>query len=277
MWNIYWNRFKANPLTLSGAIIIVLLMGIAFFSSLLSPYDPLHQDLFNRLQSPSVSHWLGTDELGRDVLSRIIMGTSVSLKIGFVAAFISIFIGTVIGLISGYWGGWVDIVIMRIVDVFLCFPTLFLILLILALVESPSIILIMVVIAITSWPGLARMVRGEVLSMRERDFMLVSKGLGLSTPRILFVHLLPNVLSPVLVSATLSVGAAILTESGLSFLGLGVQPPNPSWGNILLAGKNYIHAAWWLSIFPGIAILVTVLGFNLLGEGLRDVMDPRNQ
>lgn len=209
------------------------------------------------------------------MLSRIILGIRISLAIGFIAALISIVIGSFVGLVAGYWRGWMDTVLMRIVDIVLCFPTLFLILMILAILDKPSIYMIMGVIGLTSWAGLARMVRGEVLSMRERDFILVAKGLGLSTPRVLLVHLLPNVISPILVAATLTVGSAILTESGLSFLGLGVQPPTPSWGNILTSGKDFIHVAWWLSLFPGLAILITVLGFNLLGEGLRDVLDPR--
>ncbi len=275
MLSLYWKRFRSNPLTLAGCALIVVLILLSLFSSHLIPHDPYHQDLLNRLKSPSLDHLFGTDELGRDVFSRMFVGIRVSLSIGFIAAFISILIGTLVGLAAGYWRGWLDSVLMRFVDVMLCFPTLFLILTLLAVLEKPSMVMIMGIIGLTSWPGLARLIRGEVLSMRERDFMLVAKGLGLSTPRILFVHLLPNVISPVLVAATLTVGSAILTESGLSFLGLGVQPPEPSWGNILTSGKDFIHVAWWLSLFPGLAILVTVLSFNLLGEGLRDVLDPR--
>ncbi len=275
MLKLYLNRFRANPLAILGALIIVLLAVAGIFALKLAPQDPLQQNLLHRLAAPSAQNIFGTDELGRDVFSRIVVGLRVSLAIGFISAFISISIGTIVGLIAGYWRGWIDAVLMRLVDIVLCFPTLFLILMILAVLDKPSIYMVMGVIGLTSWAGLARMVRGEVLSMRERDFMLVARGLGLSTPRILFVHLLPNVISPVLVAATLTVGSAILTESGLSFLGLGVQPPLPSWGNILTSGKDYIHVAWWLSLFPGLAILVTVLGFNLFGEGLRDVLDPR--
>jgi peptide/nickel transport system permease protein len=266
MLALYWKRFRSNPLALIGTAMILLLIAVALLSPWLTPKNPLEQNLLERLKPPSHIYWFGTDELGRDVFSRILVGIRVSLAIGIMAAFISIFIGTVVGLISGYWSGWVDSVLMRVVDIVLCFPTLFLILMILALMDKPSIYMIMAVIGFTSWAGLARMVRGEVLSMRERDFMLVAKGLGLSTPRLLFIHLLPNVISPVLVAATLTVGGAILTESGLSFLGLGVQPPLPSWGNILTSGKDYIHVAWWLSLFPGLAILFTVLSFNLLGH-----------
>jgi peptide/nickel transport system permease protein len=275
MLKLYWKKFLSNPLAVAGAIVIVLLGVAAIAAPSLAPHDPLQQNLLLRLQPPSGENWFGTDELGRDVFSRVVVGLRVSLMIGFISAAISISIGTIIGLIAGYWRGWLDAVLMRVVEIVLCFPTLFLILMILAVLDKPSIYMVMAVIGLTSWAGLARMVRGEVLSMRERDFILVARGLGLSTPRILLIHLLPNVISPVIVAATLTVGAAILTESGLSFLGLGVQPPLPSWGNILTSGKDFIHIAWWLSLFPGIAILVTVLAFNLLGEGLRDVLDPR--
>ena len=275
MLKLYWKRFLSNPLAVAGAVVIVMLAVAGLAAPHLTPMDPLKQDLLARLKEPSAAHWFGTDELGRDVFSRMIAGLRVSLLIGFMAALISISIGTVIGLIAGYWRGWVDSFLMRLVDIVLCFPTLFLILMILAVLDKPSIYMVMAVIGLTSWAGLARMVRGEVLSMRERDFILVARGLGLSSRRILLVHLLPNVISPVIVAATLTVGAAILTESGLSFLGLGVQPPLPSWGNILTSGKDFIHVAWWLSLFPGLGILVTVLAFNLLGEGLRDVLDPR--
>lgn len=275
MLSLYWKRFRSNPLAVAGAIVIAALGAIALASPWLTPHDPYQQNLLQRLQPPSGAHWFGTDELGRDVFSRILLGIRMSLAIGLISAMISISIGSAVGLVSGYWRGWVDMVCMRLVDIVLCFPTLFLILMILAVLDKPSIYMIMAVIGLTSWAGLARLVRGEVLSMRERDFILVAKGLGMPSSRILLVHLLPNVISPILVAATLTVGSAILTESGLSFLGLGVQPPTPSWGNILTSGKDFIHVAWWLSLFPGLAILVTVLAFNMLGEGLRDVLDPR--
>lgn len=275
MIQLYWKRFRSNPLTVSGSAIIAALAVLAVFSPWLVPHDPYRQNLLMRLSPPSAEFWFGTDELGRDVFSRIFLGIRVSLAIGFTSAVISISIGTIVGLAAGYWRGWIDTALMRIVDIVLCFPTLFLILMILSVFDKPSILLVMAVIGLTSWAGLARMVRGEVLSVRERDFMLAAKGLSLPTWRLLFVHLLPNVVTPVIVAATLTVGSAILTESGLSFLGLGVQPPLPSWGNILTSGKDFIHVAWWLSVFPGVAILVTVLAFNLLGEGFRDVLDPR--
>jgi len=274
MWKIYWQRFKRNKLALSGLSIILILSLVAIFAPLLTSYEPTEQNLILRLQPPSKVYLFGTDDLGRDVFSRIVYGTRVSLTVGFVAAGITVFVGTIIGLIAGYFGGRIDYLLMRLVDIMLCFPTFFLVLMVIAFLE-PNIYNVMIVIGLTSWPGLARLIRGECLSIREREFIYAARGLGLSTWRILFVHILSNVVAPILISATLNVGGAILVESALSFLGLGVQPPTPSWGNILTSGKDYIYLAWWLSLFPGLAILITVLAYNLLGEGLRDVFDPR--
>jgi len=274
MWKIFWKRFRRNKLALFGALIIVSLTVVAVSAPFVAPFNPNQQDILHRLEPPSHKHLLGTDDLGRDLLSRIVYGTRVSLLVGFVAVGIAIMIGSLLGLISGYFGGRLDSLIMRFVDIMLCFPTFFLILMVIAFLE-PNIWNVMVVIGITGWPGLTRLVRGECLSVREREFVQAAKALGLSNRRVMFVHLLPNVMAPILVSATLGIGGAILTESALSFLGLGVQPPTPSWGNILTAGKDYITVAWWLSLYPGLAILITVLAYNLLGEGLRDVLDPR--
>ena len=275
MLKFYFTRILSNKIALSGLITILFLVFIALFSPWVAPYHPSAQNLLERLASPSAKHWMGTDDLGRDVFSRLLRGTRISLLVGFVAVSISTFFGTLVGLIAGYAGQWADAVLMRTVDVLLCFPTFFLILMVIAFLE-PNIANVMVVIGITSWTGLARLVRGETLSLREREFILAARALGAGSGRILFVHLLPNVIAPILVTATLGVGGAILTESALSFLGLGVQPPEPSWGNMLTAGKDYIHFACWLSLFPGLAILLTVMAFNLLGEGLRDAFDPRS-
>lgn len=274
MWKIYWQRFRRNKLALSGLSIILVFSITAIFAPLIAKHNPIEQNLIFRLQPPSQKHWLGTDDLGRDVFSRVVYGARISLTVGFLAIAMTTLIGTIIGLVSGYFGGKIDLILMRLVDIMLCFPTFFLILMVIAFLE-PNIYNVMIVIGLTSWPGLARLVRGECLSIREREFIFAARLLGLSTIRILFVHILPNVFAPILVSATLGVGSAILVESALSFLGLGVQPPTPSWGNILTIGKDYIYLAWWLSLFPGLAILFTVLAYNLLGEGLRDVFDPR--
>ncbi|MEE9524278.1 MAG: ABC transporter permease, partial [Thermodesulfovibrionales bacterium] len=236
--------------------------------------DPNQIDRHSILSSPGAQHLLGTDDLGRDVLSRMIYGSRISLLVGFVAVGISGLIGIIFGSIAGYYGRVTDRIIMRFVDVMLSIPTFFLILAVIAFV-GPSIWNIMIVIGVTSWMGVARLVRAEFLSLRNREYILSAQSLGLSQIRVMVRHMLPNSLAPVLVSAILGVAAAILVESGLSFLGLGVQPPTASWGNILTLGKSNMEIAWWLSVYPGLAILVTVLGYNLLGEGLRDAIDPR--
>jgi peptide/nickel transport system permease protein len=269
-----FRRFIANRFAVAGGVIVAALFMISFFAPYITPYAPDDLDAYHVLLPPSSSHWLGTDELGRDVLTRIIYGARISLKVGFVAVGIATVIGTTAGLVAGYFGRWVDQVLMRLVDIMLCFPTFFLILAVIAMLE-PSIWYIMIVIGLTGWMGVARLVRAEVLSLRERDFILAARGLGASDLRIIFRHIFPNALAPVLVAATLGVAGAILTESALSFLGIGVQPPTPSWGNMLTAGKDYLEFAWWLSLFPGLAILVTVIAYNLVGEGLRDALDPK--
>lgn len=270
------RRLFKHRLAWAGGTLLALIALAAVAAPALTSLKPDEQRLTERLRPPSRVHWLGTDDLGRDVGSRLLHGGRVSLRVGLLAVLISVVLGTVVGLAAGYFGGWVDGVLMRAVDIVLCFPTIFLILMVIAFLE-PSLTNVMAVIGFTSWPGLARLVRGETLSLRERDFIWAARGLGLSAPRILFVHLLPHLVAPVLVSATLGVGGAILTESALSFLGLGVQPPTASWGNVLANGKDYLHVAWWLSLFPGAAILVTVLSLNMLGEGLRDMLDPRER
>jgi len=257
-----------------GAFIVLGMSLAALFAPLLTPYDPLAVDVSALLQSPSLAHPLGTDALGRDVFARVLYGARVSLWVGFIAVGISSGVGIFFGLLAGYFGGLVDEIIMRFVDIMLCFPAFFLILAVIAFLE-PSLNNIMIVIGLTSWMGVARLVRAETLSLREREFVQSARLCGAGLWRILLVHVLPNALPPVLVSATLGVAAAILTESALSFLGLGVQPPTPSWGNMLMEGKDVLEIAPGLSVFPGLCILVTVLGYNLLGESLRDILDPR--
>ncbi|WP_338667986.1 ABC transporter permease [Pseudodesulfovibrio methanolicus] len=266
-----WTR---HALLVLGALIVGVMSFGAVFAPLLAPYDPNFINVDALLLPPSAAHLMGTDALGRDVFSRILYGGRVSLWVGFVAVGIATSIGVVLGLISGYFGRIVDEIIMRGVDVMLCFPSFFLILAVIAFLE-PSLTNIMIVIGLTGWMGVARLVRAETLSIRERDYVLAARAAGAGSRRIIFRHIMPNAMGPVLVSATLGVAGAILTESSLSFLGLGVQPPDASWGNILMEGKEVLGIAWWLSVFPGLAILVTVLGYNLLGESLRDLLDPR--
>ena len=270
----FWRYFKRRRMAVGSLVIIVIIFLIAGFASFLSPYDPGKTNVAFKLKSPSFQHYLGTDNLGRDVFSRMLYGSRVSLSVGFVAVAISVGIGILVGAMAGYYSGWVDSLLMRFVDVMLCFPSFFLMLTVVALL-GPSLFKVMVVIGITSWMGTARFVRAEFLSLRERDFTQAAKALGVKDCRIIYRHILPNAMAPVFVTATLGVASAILVESGLSFLGFGAQPPAPSWGNILTEGRAYIFDAWWLTVFPGFAILVTVLSFNLVGEGLRDAIDPR--
>ncbi|MEA5001626.1 MAG: ABC transporter permease [Endomicrobiaceae bacterium] len=268
------KKLLRNKFAVAGLLIIFLLITAAVFAPLISPYAPSEQNLSERLMKPSMTHFFGTDDLGRDIFSRMIYGARISLTVGFISVVIILIIGTFLGIVSGFYGGKIDYAIMRFTDIVLCFPTFFLILLIIAFLE-PDIYNVMIVIGLTSWPGLARLVRAEVLSLKEREFILVAKMMALSNIKIFTVHILPNIISPIMVYSSLAIGGAILTESSLSFLGLGVQPPMPSWGQILTSGKDYIYIAWWLSVFPGIAILLTVLSFNLLGEAVRDVFDPK--
>lgn len=238
------------------------------------PHSPLSQDLRNRLAPPSREHILGTDDRGRDVLSRIIWGARISMSVGFIAVGIAVVIGIVIGALAGYYGGWVDALILRLIEIWICVPSFFLIITVMAFLD-PSIINIMVVIGITGWPGIARLVRGEFLKHKQQEYAVAARASGLSDRRIIFRHLLPNALSPVFVSATFGVAGAILTESALSFLGFGVPPPTASWGEILKQSQSYVDFAWWLVAFPGIAVFITVVAFNLVGDGLRDALDPR--
>lgn len=293
---IFWKRFKRNKLALGGGVVVLVLFLIAALSPFLSPYDPNEIDRNQILEAPNAKHLFGTDDLGRDILSRMIFGSKISLSVGFVAVGIATLIGIIIGALAGYYGGWIDRVVMRFIDIMLSIPSFFLILAVIAFIDpnlwydvlprwvskvlemifmDPNILNIMIVIGLTSWMGVARLVRAEFLSLKEREFVLAARALGASNIRIIFSHIMINSMAPVFVSAVLGVAAAILVESALSFLGLGVQPPTPSWGNILALGKDNIEIAWWLSVFPGLAILITVLGYNLVGEGLRDAIDPR--
>ena len=270
----FWRTLRKNRLALAGGVVVILLVVIAALAPLLAPHDPHRPNVKKMLEDPSARHLLGTDQLGRDVLSRMIYGARVSLAVGFVSVGIATAIGLVLGSLAGYHGGFVDASIMRLVDLMLVFPSFFLLLAVLAFLQ-PSIWTIMSVIGLTSWMRVARLVRAEFLTLKEREFVVSSHALGARAFRIIWRHILPNAMAPVLVAMTLGIPHAILTESGLSFLGLGVQPPYATWGNILNEGKDAIEIAWWLSFYPGLAILLTVLAYNLFGEGIRDALDPR--
>jgi len=273
---MWFKRLQHNKPAMTGLFIVAVLFIAAAFAPWLAPFDPQVIDTWNILQPPTWAHPFGTDSLGRDCLSRMIYGARISLLVGIVAVGIATLVGSILGALAGFYCGWIDLLLMRFVDVMLCFPTIFLIMAVIAFLE-PSIWNIMVVIGLTGWMGVARLVRAEFLSLKTRDFVLAARIIGASDLRIIFSHILPNAAAPVLVSATLGIGSAILVESALSFLGIGVQPPTPSWGNMLTEGKDNLEIAWWLSFFPGMAILITVLGYNLLGEGLRDALDARQQ
>ena len=283
-----------DRLALSGGILLAVLALAAIAAPWLAPHDPLQVNLPAALLPPSAAYPLGTDQLGRDVLSRLLYGARISLTIGFIAVGISVLVGSAVGAVAGFYGGWVDSALMRLVDTLLSIPTIFLLLAVIAMdpgerlltlgdlplagpmfrmlfaAVDPQIVVLMALIGLMSWMGVARLVRAEILSLKEREFVLASRALGGSPWRLITKHLLPNAAGPVLVSATLGVGGAILTESVLSYLGLGVQPPTPSWGNILNEGRVALGVAWWLTLAPGFCILITVLAFNLLGEGIRE-------
>ena len=262
-----------KTVTLAAAFILTMII-FAVFAPFIATHDPSKIDAGGVLAAPSRAHIFGTDTLGRDIFSRVVYGSRISLAISFTAVTLAVAIGVLFGSIAGYYGGKVDYCLMRFVDMMLCFPTLFLILAVVAILE-PSIWNLIAVIGATSWMGVARLVRAEVLTLKTRDYISAARVMGANDVRIISRHLIPNAIGPVLVSATLGIGGAILTESALSFLGIGVQPPTPSWGNILMDGRSTLGVAWWLTVFPGIFILFTVLSYNILGEALRDILEPR--
>ena len=274
-WQLTFRAFSKDRTAVIGLMVVGAMYLIALVTPLLAPAEALQQSALElRLQGLSAAHPFGTDHLARDVFARVLYGARISLTIGFVAVGISVTLGTVLGAVAGYFGGIVDGLIMRFVDMVISFPRLILLIVIVAAFE-PSIFLIIAVLGLTLWPGTARIVRGEVLSLKEREFVQAAEALGYSRTRIIFRHLIPNAMGPVIVAATLGIGNTIVLEAGLSFLGLGVQAPTPSWGSMLADGRNYMLDAWWLSTFPGLAIVLTVLSFNLVGDGLRDALDPR--
>ena len=268
------NAFKKNKLALISLIFILLVIISALFAPYISPYNPDKIDVNAILQPPNPAHLLGTDQLGRDILSRLIYGGRISIEVGFIAVSLSLFIGIFMGAYAGYYGGLTDSILMRFVDIMLTFPSFFLILAISAILK-PSIINIMIIIGLTSWMGIARIIRAEFTQNREKDYVLAAKAAGAPDRYIMFFEILPNTIAPILVSATLGVAGAILIQASLAFLGIGIMPPTASWGGMLSRGKTYIMVAWWLTLFPGIAILLTVLSFNLVGEAVRNALDPR--
>jgi len=273
MWKLTWRRFRKNKLGMAGLVMICIIVTIAVLAPVIAPYSPIEQHLEDRLQPPSSKYLFGTDELGRDIFSRVLYGSRIALSVGVLVALISAAIGVSLGLVSGYYGGIVDEVIMRIVDIVWSFPSLILALAIVSIL-GPGLINAMIAIALTMWASYARIVRGETLSVKEEPYIEAARAIGESDIRILFSYILPNVMSSILVLITYNIPSAIIIASSLSFLGLGAQPPTPDWGLMLSTARTYLTIAPWYSIFPGIAIMFTVLAFNFIGDGLRDAIQP---
>jgi peptide/nickel transport system permease protein len=269
-----FNRLFKNFAFTTGLLLTVALVIVAIAAPLLSPFDPDAQDTARRLEAPSHGHLLGLDDLGRDVLSRIIWGARVSLRVGFSVVILASIIGITLGSMAGYFGGWMDTVIMRITDILLAFPGILLAIAMVA-VLGPSLNNVVLALVVIGWVGYARLVRGQVLKVREMEYVIAAKAMGARSPRVILRHVLPNVMNPMIVMATLGLAGTILSEAALSFLGLGVQPPTPSWGAMLTSGRRYLGIANHLSIWPGIAIMLAVMGLNFLGDGLIDALDPK--
>ncbi len=269
------RRFLRNKLAVVGLVMLTIVFVTAVFAPIIATHPPRAQDLNITLQGPSAEHWFGTDELGRDVLSRVMAGTRVSLKVAAVVLVFAVTVGTLIGAVAGYAGGWVDELLMRLTDMFLAFPALILAVAIAASLGR-DLRNTMIALSTVFWPWYARLVRAQVLSIRERDFVAAGQSIGLSGPRLLFRHILPNAISVVIIQLTLDVGYAILATSSLSFIGLGAQPPSPEWGTMMSTARNYFREAWWYTTFPGLALTLTVFAFNVLGDGLQDALDPRS-
>lgn len=281
LWYEAWLRFKRNKLALLGLFMAASVILIAIFAPLIAPYDPVEQLIWTegrevRLAPPNAKHWMGTDIYGRDILSRIIFGARISLQIGIFATIVSLLIGVPLGAIAGYMGRWVDDLISWLINVVFAFPFLLFVLAVIAVFQSPSLRVVYIAIGLVNWVGIARVVRAQFISLRDREFVEAAKALGLPRGKIIFKHILPNALAPVIVQATLGMGSIIMTEAGLAFLGFGAQPPTPSWGLMISEGQKYLSMGkWWWAIFPGLAIMYTVLAFNFLGDGLRDALDVR--
>jgi peptide/nickel transport system permease protein/oligopeptide transport system permease protein len=267
------TAYRRNRLATLGAVIVVVLVLMAVFAPLLSPYDPFEIDLDAMTQAPSHAHWLGTDQFGRDLLTRIMFGTRISLWIGIVPTLLSMALGTALGLIGGFYGGWIDTAIMRLCDMVLAFPSLLLAMVVMYTLGA-SLVNIFIALAVVGWAGTARVVRAQVLSLREKEFVEAARAIGVRNRVIMVRHILPNCLPALIVLFTLGIPGAIMSEATLSFLGVGAQPPTPSWGLIITSGKEYLFSAPWIAIAPGVFILITVLAFNFMGDGFRDALDP---
>ncbi len=269
-----WRRLRRSPNLAAGAIVVAAVLASALLAPHVAPYDPIEQDFGSQLQAPSVHHLFGTDEFGRDIFARVVYGARIALRVGGLADAIATALGVLLGVVAGYFGGRLDAILTRVIDVMLAFPYLLLAMIVVAIL-GPGLTNAMVAIAIVYTPQFARVVRGVVLSVKEQEFVEAARGMGAGTFRILGRYVLPNVVSPIIVMATLTVGFMIVETAGLSFLGLGASPPTPEWGSMLATGREYMLTAPWITTFPGLAILVTVVAFNMVGDGLRDVLDPR--
>jgi ABC-type dipeptide/oligopeptide/nickel transport system permease subunit len=274
---IVWARLRRDTRAIIGLTVVLLLVATALAAPLVAGHDPTHIDLMDQLQRPSLAHWMGTDLQGRDIWARLVYGARISLAVGLISQGIALVLGVTLGLIAGFYGRWVDEAVMRLADITLAFPTL-LLLIAMAAALQPSLTTVFVTIGVVGWAGMARLVRGQVLVVRQLEFVQAARALGARNLRIIAQHLLPNVVSPVVIAATLGMAGAIMAEAALSFLGLGVQPPTPSWGSMIADARDLsqLRNAPWTSVFPGLAIGATVLGFNLLGDALRDALDPRH-
>lgn len=285
-WRVFWSRFKRRRPAMIGSVVLLIILVAALFAPLVAPYEPGAQNLLLRFARPLTPHpdggWylFGGDNLGRDVLTRVLYGGRISIQVGFVAQGVSLLIGVLIGALAGFYGRWVDSLLMRLADIFLSVPDLMLLIAVVAVFQSvvpkgKEIYLLMGVLGVLGWPTTARLVRGEILSIKERDFVEAARSMGARDLRIIWKHVLPNVIPPIIVTATLGVGGAILSEAALSYLGLGIQPPIPSWGNMIMSGQPYLRTAWWLATFPGLVTMACTLCLYLVGDGLREALDPR--
>ncbi|WP_017436547.1 nickel transporter permease [Saccharococcus caldoxylosilyticus] len=274
LWKEGWRQFRKNKIALVGLGIVVFFILLAIFAPLLAPYDFKDQNLAERLQPPSLKHLFGTDDFGRDILSRVLHGARISLWVGFFSVLGSVIVGSMLGIIAGYYGRWIDGIISRLFDIMLAFPSILLAIGIVA-VLGPSLQNALIAIAVINIPNFGRLIRSRVLSIKQEEYIMAAKAIGMSDTRILFHHILPNSMAPIIVQGTLAIATAIIEAAALGFLGLGAQPPNPEWGKMLADSKDFLTQAPWTMIFPGLAIMLTVLGFNLMGDGLRDALDPR--